>query len=102
MKSQSRSQCPHCSSRSVLRSHRRNMLERMLSLVRVLPYRCAACNYRFSSLRSMTPSSRYLSPPPLFETDSPARVQFRPTEQSAHIPSATLEVRPTDFRVSTQ
>jgi hypothetical protein len=38
--------CPRCQSRDTTRSHR-NALERLLGLLRLLPYRCRACRERF-------------------------------------------------------
>lgn len=43
--------CPQCRSSSLMRSHRRNFVERFLSIVQVLPYRCEDCNHRFFVLR---------------------------------------------------
>ncbi|MDT7777716.1 MAG: hypothetical protein QOC99_228 [Acidobacteriota bacterium] len=39
--------CAVCGSRNVSRSGRRNLIERLLSLARILPYRCLDCNHRF-------------------------------------------------------
>jgi hypothetical protein len=39
--------CPGCRSARIRRSHRRSMLERMLSAIGRWPYRCWACGRRF-------------------------------------------------------
>jgi hypothetical protein len=38
--------CPRCGKSAIRRSHRRP-LERPLKLIRLLPYRCDACDLRF-------------------------------------------------------
>jgi C4-type Zn-finger protein len=40
--------CPRCSSKDVRRSRRRNLLERIASVL-IKPYRCDNCDYRFFS-----------------------------------------------------
>jgi uncharacterized protein with PIN domain len=39
--------CPSCGSKNVSRSARRNLVEKAISLFRVLPYRCQDCRRRF-------------------------------------------------------
>jgi transposase-like protein len=39
--------CPSCRSEYVVRSHR-TLLEKLVSLVGIFPYRCDACGSRFS------------------------------------------------------
>jgi hypothetical protein len=39
--------CPNCYSDVVDRSHRRNALERIVSIARIFPFRCAKCASRF-------------------------------------------------------
>jgi len=42
--------CPKCESDRVRRSSRRDVFERLLSLVYVYPFRCPNCNHRFRSM----------------------------------------------------
>lgn len=39
--------CPSCGSKNISRSARRNLIEKAISLFRVLPYRCQDCRHRF-------------------------------------------------------
>lgn len=39
--------CPKCGDPRVLRSHRRNRLENLLSSLNYYPYRCQICQHRF-------------------------------------------------------
>jgi hypothetical protein len=51
--------CPRCGSKQVRRSHRRGVMERLMT--RVLPmqlYRCAGCDHRFAGRRTGGPSER--------------------------------------------
>lgn len=43
--------CPVCRSRTVRRSVRRNIIERLRSFAGVYPYRCYDCQTRFFALR---------------------------------------------------
>jgi hypothetical protein len=43
--------CPTCSSPSTHRSHRRGLVENLISVVKVYPYKCDDCNNRFLSKR---------------------------------------------------
>jgi c-di-GMP-binding flagellar brake protein YcgR len=43
--------CPACKSDFVRRSSRRNVLERLLSVVSVYPFRCQLCSLRFFAFR---------------------------------------------------
>jgi len=43
--------CPVCRSRTVRRSVRRNLIERMRSLTGQYPYRCFDCQTRFFAFR---------------------------------------------------
>jgi ribosomal protein L37AE/L43A len=43
-------QCPRCKNTTVRRSHRRNLLERLLSMMTLYPYRCEDCGHRFKRL----------------------------------------------------
>lgn len=45
--------CPRCASGRSHRSHRRNWLERVLSLM-ALPYRCEFCSCRFYRFRGVS------------------------------------------------
>jgi hypothetical protein len=40
-------QCPYCQSKSVRRSHRKNLVEVALSFVGIYPFRCESCYGRF-------------------------------------------------------
>ena len=51
--------CPSCHSNQVDRAHRKSF-ERLLSLIRILPYRCHECDRRFYSL---APSSSVVNIP---------------------------------------
>jgi hypothetical protein len=42
--------CPHCGSDIVRRSHRRGLVDRILQIVRIRPYRCQECYNRFFKL----------------------------------------------------
>jgi hypothetical protein len=42
-----RGECPYCLCSQVSRSHRRDVKDRLLSGVRVYPYRCRVCSFRF-------------------------------------------------------
>jgi len=44
--------CPKCRSLDVRLSHRRNPLERCLSLFALRPFRCLDCNVRFWRFRT--------------------------------------------------
>jgi DNA-directed RNA polymerase subunit RPC12/RpoP len=44
-------QCPKCSQERAHRSHRKGLIERIVSLFGWYPYRCHACNSRFLSRR---------------------------------------------------
>ena len=50
----SRRPCPRCGSPRVYRSHRRGLLERLLSLVGLKIRRCHACNLRFTRFGGST------------------------------------------------
>ena len=39
--------CPFCTSGDIRYSHRKNALERLLTFVRLRPFRCADCRSRF-------------------------------------------------------
>ena len=39
--------CRACGSKNVSRSSRHNILEKLISFFKVLPYRCLDCNARF-------------------------------------------------------
>ena len=39
--------CPYCQSHEIHRSRLRGILERILAIVLVRPYRCGDCDYRF-------------------------------------------------------
>ncbi|MGH7825605.1 MAG: hypothetical protein ACREQ7_10585 [Candidatus Binatia bacterium] len=49
--SKSKLECPRCDSGSVRRSHRRNVFERILSVVPIHPFRCVDCGHRFMKIR---------------------------------------------------
>jgi predicted Zn-ribbon and HTH transcriptional regulator len=53
--------CPRCNSYDIARSHRRNRLERLASLV-VVPWRCRECYLRFFSARWFRPTPTELRP----------------------------------------
>ena len=42
--------CPACRCTAIRRSHRRNLLEKALSVVSILPFRCHDCGQRFWNL----------------------------------------------------
>ena len=46
----SKLQCPRCDSDRIRRSHRRSLMERILTGL-LLPYRCDFCNFRFFLLK---------------------------------------------------
>lgn len=54
-----RSQCPHCGSGEVWRTHRRTVFDWVVSPLSVRPYRCWQCNHRFHAV----PSWRMLALP---------------------------------------
>ena len=65
-----RRRCPHCGSRRVVRSHRSNLLETLLSLLLLLrPFRCLDCNDRHYAFffRQRLP----VEPAPAAETTKP-------------------------------
>src|SRR5262245_30265817 len=72
--------CPWCESPHVRRSHRRNRLERYVSLLRLYPFRCERCDQRFGILvvgkarPAISNSPPYPSSPPLL---SPGDVRRR-------------------------
>lgn len=47
-------QCPTCNSESTHRSHRHGIIENVVSLLRIYPYRCDDCNKRFLARRKPT------------------------------------------------
>jgi hypothetical protein len=49
--------CPKCGSADLVRSRRRNFLERAISEV-VLPYRCEYCHVRFYRIHEATDSTK--------------------------------------------
>lgn len=44
---QVRALCPECGDFEIMRSRRRNVLERLISSVGLYPHRCVACGHRF-------------------------------------------------------
>lgn len=46
--------CPTCSSMSTHRSHRHGIIENIVSLLKIYPYRCDDCNNRFLARRKRT------------------------------------------------
>jgi hypothetical protein len=50
--------CPRCLSANLGRSHRVNALERVISKVRILPFRCQDCHLRFWIIGSRIWASR--------------------------------------------
>lgn len=57
-----RKYCPNCRSKDIRRSHRRNLLERLLSFVCIYPFRCDSCGERFKKLHFFSNSLRKRSP----------------------------------------
>jgi hypothetical protein len=53
--------CPKCRSKEIMRSHRRNPLERALSVF-VLPWRCSCCYARFYRPRWVKARVPYTGP----------------------------------------
>jgi hypothetical protein len=59
--------CPHCHGTHVRRAHRKNLLERVVSLVTgIRPYRCEDCDGRFLQSRlgkdvRITPTAEHTS-----------------------------------------
>jgi DNA-directed RNA polymerase subunit RPC12/RpoP len=51
-------QCPHCGSRRLARSRRRNLAERWLGVM-MLPYRCVDCDLRLFQFRSEKAAQRW-------------------------------------------
>jgi hypothetical protein len=51
-------QCPECERDFVRRAHRRGVIERLLSVAYVYPFRCQLCGHRFKALRWGTRYSR--------------------------------------------
>lgn len=49
--------CPGCHSTKVFRSQRRNRTERLVSLLRVFPWRCEACRKRFFAFARRAPNT---------------------------------------------
>jgi hypothetical protein len=46
--------CPHCDSKEVVRSRRRNFFERnIVAMFMYLPFRCTACKHRFFRRQSI-------------------------------------------------
>lgn len=39
--------CPVCGSNEVRRSHRRGLVDALLNLIGIKPYRCQRCDHRF-------------------------------------------------------
>lgn len=46
--------CPICNSENTHRSHRRGIIENVVSMMRIYPYRCDDCNKRFLGRRRST------------------------------------------------
>jgi predicted RNA-binding Zn-ribbon protein involved in translation (DUF1610 family) len=44
-------ECPGCGGLNVLRSRKQSLWERLLSWLKVLPYRCGDCGTRFYALK---------------------------------------------------
>jgi len=44
-------ECPRCGSPDVRRTRRVGLIERLLSLVYVYPFRCARCLHRYRAMR---------------------------------------------------
>ena len=43
--------CPSCGEKKMRRSHRRGVVEQVVSVFRIFPYRCEKCGHRFFSLK---------------------------------------------------
>lgn len=63
--------CPMCGSRSVRRSTRRNLRERLWSFAGRYPYRCYECQTRFYAFRQ--PKSEQTKKSPADHDQAPSR-----------------------------
>ena len=51
-----RMSCPKCKSEHIRRSHRANLLEWLISMIAIYPYRCSDCHRRFLRFRRELPA----------------------------------------------